>query len=90
MSNFAEKAMDKIGLFLQFLTKQGVINRVYDIHGGPILDILKEEDPEDYLLSLFRFELTNEGFSFWIDLQYRWLDEIESKSGGAEKESSGK
>ena len=77
--------MNYKGAFLQFLTKEGVIGRVYDICERPVLGELDNDDPEDYLLALFLFEDTREGARFWCGVQDRWMDYLEDlKNGGQE------
>lgn len=38
---------------------------------------LDGDEPRDWLLDLFLFEKTKEGFSFWLNIQNRWLDRLE-------------
>lgn len=59
--------------FLSFLDQQGCLWRVYGTHGGDIVNDLSDEEPVDYLVSLFLFENTPEGFDFWNDLNTKWL-----------------
>lgn len=77
--------MNYRGAFLQFLTKEAVIGKVYDICQKPIMALLNNEEPEDYLLSLFLFEKTNEGSVFWGKIQDKWMDYLEElRNGGQE------
>jgi hypothetical protein len=60
--------------FLSFLDQQGCLWRVCGTYGRDITNALVEEEPVDYLVSLFIFELTPEGFDFWNDLNNKWLN----------------
>lgn len=67
--------MDTIDVFIKFLEGEGIYERVLELCDGRILPVIvAEEDPEDYLLSIFLFENTDEGFDFWIDVHNKWLD----------------
>lgn len=65
-------------IFLDFLTKEGVIGMVYHYCGRPVLAALDSDEPRDWLLDLFLFENTKEGFDFWIRVQEKWLDYLDS------------
>lgn len=72
--------MSAIDVFIRFLEELGVYDRVLELCDGRILPmIVADEEPEDYLLSIFLFENTDEGFDFWIDVHNRWMDYLESK-----------
>lgn len=73
--------MDYKILFLQFLTKNKVISNVYDNCDRPIMDELNDEEPADYLLSLFLFHQTKEGLEFWLSIQDLWLNYLEEYEG---------
>lgn len=69
--------MDYKGAFLHFLTKAGAIDKVYDNCQRPILAELDDEEPRDWLLSLFLFEGSKEGSRYWCEIQDKWLDYLE-------------
>lgn len=73
----AKTGMDYKGVFLRFLTEVGVIGKVYDNCDRPILGELDDEEPRDWLLSLFLFEKSREGVAFWCSIQERWLDYLD-------------
>ena len=66
-----------VSLFMDFLTREGVAEAVYFYCGCPIMAKLDGDEPRDWLLDLFLFEKTKEGFSFWLNIQNRWLDRLE-------------
>ena len=76
---FANKksGMDYKGAFLRFLTEVGVIGKVYDNCEHSILGELDNEEPSDWLLSLFLFEDTREGAAFWFSIQDKWLNYLD-------------
>lgn len=69
--------MDAIDVFIEFLEERGLYDRIMEIckdeNKLPLFASLQDEDPEDYLLSVFLFEKTKEGFDYWIKIQYEWL-----------------
>lgn len=72
--------MDTIDVFIKFLEEQGVYDRVLELCDGRLLPmIVAEEELQDYLLCIFLFENTDEGFDFWIGVHGRWMDYLESK-----------
>lgn len=79
LCKFANKkrGMDYKGAFLRFLTEAGVIEKVYDNCERPILGKLDDEEPSDWLLSLFLFERTREGSAFWFSIQDKWLNYLD-------------
>ena len=78
LCKFANKnGMNYKGAFLRFLTEAGVVGKVYDNCERPILGELDDEEPRDWLLSLFLFEGTREGAAFWCSIQDKWLNYLE-------------
>ena len=72
-----KNGMNYKGAFLRFLTEAGVVGKVYDNCERPILGELDDDEPRDWLLSLFLFEGTREGAAFWCSVQDKWLNYLE-------------
>lgn len=41
--------------------------------GCNIIDIIEDEEPEDYIVIAFMWDGTHEGFKFWADIDDDWI-----------------
>lgn len=67
------KFADYFKLFTQFLAENGLTEAFYNnCNGAKVRTLLKNEDPCDFLCSIFLFENTPEGFWKWWGYHEMW------------------
>lgn len=74
-------------LFIEYLQRRRIYDAVMEniwLYGERynvnFEEVMKEEEPADYLLSLFPWEITIQGEKYWEARQQEWLNEISKKS----------